>query len=143
MYENDGWHPVHFDNHELVYDTYLTVTGEGFDTVRVMKWITEPVETEYLPYLKGEAQEMKLPENVLDRAKETVKAMKPPVDFVARNEGSVWQFQPMTDDAKTFAYEHLGLESWQWMGPTFNVDYRLGTELVVQLRDEGWEVVFG
>lgn len=141
--QNDGWHPVDHPK-EVVFDTYLTVRGDGFDSIRVKWWLTDPVRVEYLPWLEGELSvKTKIPDEVLAEAKQSVAQMEPPTDFVVTNHGSVFQFNPLSDTAKVFTNEQLGLESWQRLGNTFNVDHRPARQLIDQLRDEGFTVVEG
>lgn len=61
-----------------------------------------------------------------------------PVDFRLRNEGSIIQFCPLTETAKNFSRAELGLEGWQWLGNTFNIDHGIAQELISSLEDEGF-----
>lgn len=64
-------------------------------------------------------------------------------DFLIDNQGTVWQFTPVTDRARNFAEAELGLEDWQWHGNTFVVDHRPAHDLARALVDEGFVVERG
>lgn len=52
------------------------------------------------------------------------------VDFVISNEGTIISFQPVSQAAKDWVAENVHLESWQWLGDTFNVDHRYAGDLI-------------
>lgn len=64
-------------------------------------------------------------------------------DFIVQNHGSIWLFQPVSEQAKELAQNDMGLEDWQWLGKSFSVDHRPAHALVQQLQDEGYEVQLG
>ena len=60
-------------------------------------------------------------------------------DFIVSNtEGSVWTFKPISENAKTFTNEDLGIEGWQWLGDFFGIDANLANNLVSDLEIEGF-----
>ena len=62
------------------------------------------------------------------------------MDFRVTKQGTVWSFEPLTDAAKEFTAT-LGLEGWQWLGNTFNLDARLANNLLFGLvEEEGFEI---
>jgi hypothetical protein len=63
-----------------------------------------------------------------------------PTDFIVSNQGTVWQFTPNTKAAFDFIDEFVPLESWQWLGRTFAVDWRLAEDLVYGIVDHGLRV---
>lgn len=60
------------------------------------------------------------------------------IDFVVRPHGTVWTFEPKTDTAKGFVGNDLDVQGWQWLGQSFGVDHRLGSDLVAALEGEGF-----
>ena len=62
----------------------------------------------------------------------------PTIDFFVSNMGTIWRFFPQTPNALAFAQHDLGLEPWQWLGETFNVEHRIGPELLRAIVEEGW-----
>lgn len=62
------------------------------------------------------------------------------LDFAVANYGSVWQFVPRTPNALAFAQKELGLETYQWLGDTFNIEHRMAPDLLRCLAEEGWKI---
>lgn len=44
----------------------------------------------------------------------------------------------MTERAKSFVRSDLDVQGWQWLGQSFGVDCRLGSDLVAVLESEGF-----
>ena len=61
-------------------------------------------------------------------------------DIIVRNEGTIWTFEPVTDQAKDWIAQEIEIESWQWMGPMFAVDHRMAQDLVGVLQEIGFEM---
>lgn len=69
-------------------------------------------------------------------------AARDEADFSVSNEGNVHLFCALTDNARTFVEEELGLEAWQMLGPgMFAIDYSLSFRLTEQLINEGFTVI--
>ena len=60
-------------------------------------------------------------------------------DFAVENCGSVWRFTPVSESAKEKTKE-FGLQSWQFLGESFVIDWRPAQQLVDILRDEGFDL---
>ena len=58
-------------------------------------------------------------------------------DVTVANEGTVWQFLPLTRKGKAWVEENLNLQSWQWLGKTFSVEHRYGESIVNGMRGDG------
>lgn len=52
------------------------------------------------------------------------------VDVIVHNGGSIFMFQPLTQRAKDWVIENVGLESWQWLGNSFVAEHRFACDLV-------------
>jgi hypothetical protein len=63
-------------------------------------------------------------------------------DFIVRDFGSVWTFEPVSETAKTFTNAELQVEGWQWVGKAFGVDHSVAQNLLTALEDEGFVVDF-
>ena len=61
-------------------------------------------------------------------------------DFVVSDQGTIWVFNPLTNAARVFSRNELGLESWQWLGDGFAVDHRPAILQAEQLANEGWKL---
>lgn len=61
-------------------------------------------------------------------------------DILVTNHGSIVQFWPLTPEATAWADENVQLESWQWMGQTFNMDWRYADPLLTGMSDAGLHV---
>lgn len=57
--------------------------------------------------------------------------------------GTVVMFQPITDEAREWVDENVGLEPWQWMGPAFAVEHRFVGDLIEGMEADGLVVVWG
>jgi hypothetical protein len=60
------------------------------------------------------------------------------IDFVVRPHGTVWTFEPQTEEAKSFVRTDLEVQGWQWLGPAFGVEQRLANDLIAALEGEGF-----
>ena len=61
-------------------------------------------------------------------------------DYVVRNEGSIVQFLPKTEDAKNFLNENVGFERWQIFGESLCVDHRFAEGLIGFLLAHGYDI---
>jgi len=61
--------------------------------------------------------------------------MKP--DVLVENHGSVFMFVPMTQEAREWVDENVGLESWQWLGGGFAVEPRCALDLANGMQADG------
>jgi hypothetical protein len=59
------------------------------------------------------------------------------VDVLVTNEGTIWMFTPLTDEAKEWVKENVPTESWQWMGNSFCCEHRYAPDLVEGMRGAG------
>jgi len=57
------------------------------------------------------------------------------VDVKVRNEGTIWQFLPLTRAAKTWAKEYV--PDAPKLGNTFAVEHRFAPDIVSGLRNDG------
>jgi len=57
------------------------------------------------------------------------------VDVKVRNEGTIWQFFPLTRAAKTWAKEHV--PDAPTLGNTFAVEHRFAPDIVLGMRNDG------
>lgn len=62
-----------------------------------------------------------------------------PVDVETRNEGSIFLFSPLTDDAKIWFQLHTGDEA-QWFGGSLVVEWRYAEDIVAGLVNDGLNV---
>lgn len=62
------------------------------------------------------------------------------MDVKVMNHGSVVMVEPVSDEAKTWVNENVGLEGWQWMGNSFAVEPRYLGDLLDGMRAEGFTV---
>ena len=62
-------------------------------------------------------------------------------DVLVRNEGSIVMFTPKSQEAKNWVDDNLGLESWQWLGPAFAVEWRYAPDIVNGMTGDGLEVL--
>jgi len=61
-------------------------------------------------------------------------------DVLVRNEGSVVMFNPKSAEAKAWVKENLDLESWQWMGNAFAVEWRYAPDVAEGMMGDGLEI---
>jgi hypothetical protein len=64
----------------------------------------------------------------------------PNPDYLIRDNGTTWAFCPLTPDAKQWTEENVQLESWQWLGATFVVDWRYGVPLAEGISEAGFQI---
>jgi hypothetical protein len=62
-------------------------------------------------------------------------------DVLVRDEGSVIMLTPKSEKAKAWVDENLGLESWQWLGPSFAVEWRYAPDIVQGMMGDGLDVI--
>lgn len=53
---------------------------------------------------------------------------------------SVVMVEPVSQEAKDWVQENVGLEGWQWMGPAFAVEPRMLDNLIAGMEDAGLSV---
>ncbi len=58
-------------------------------------------------------------------------------DVRVNDQGSVVMIEPVSDEAKTWVQENVGLEGWQWFGPAFACEPRMADPLIEGMRDAG------
>ena len=64
----------------------------------------------------------------------------PNIDVQVENEGSIFMFHVLTDAAREWVNENVGLESWQWLGNAFTVEHRYAQDLAEGMQDDGLTV---
>ena len=64
----------------------------------------------------------------------------PKIDVQIENEGSIFMFHVLTDTAREWVDENVGLESWQWLGRAFAVEHRFAEDLAGGMQEAGLEV---
>lgn len=64
-------------------------------------------------------------------------AALPAADVLITNHGSVVQFWPLTPAATEWIDDNVSLESWQWLGASFNVDWRYADPLMEGMHEAG------
>lgn len=62
-------------------------------------------------------------------------------DVLVRNEGTVVLLTPKSIEARAWVDENLGLESWQWLGDSFAVEWRYAPNVVDGMIGDGLEVI--
>jgi len=62
------------------------------------------------------------------------------MDVRIDNHGSVMMVCPLTDAAREWVDDNVGLEPWQWLGPAFACEPRMVESLVEGMADDGLEV---
>jgi hypothetical protein len=62
------------------------------------------------------------------------------IDFVLRDEGTIWLFTPLTPAALQFLSEHIR-EDAQYFGDSLAVEHRFVYDLLVGLREHGLKAV--
>jgi hypothetical protein len=60
--------------------------------------------------------------------------MTPSVDFLLRDEGTIWLFTPLTPAALQFLSEHIQGDP-QYFGDSLAVEHRYVSDLIVGLRE--------
>jgi hypothetical protein len=61
-------------------------------------------------------------------------------DFIVTDCGSVMTIKAVTDAAKEFAEENFLVESWMGHPVHFTADWRVATDLAIQLRADGFDI---
>lgn len=62
-------------------------------------------------------------------------------DMLVRDEGSVVMFTPRSVEGQAWVDDNLGLESWQWLGKSFAVEWRYAPDIVAGMQGDGLEVI--
>jgi hypothetical protein len=62
------------------------------------------------------------------------------LDVNIDNQGTIFLFTPITRLAREWVEEHLQLEGWQCLGPSFAVDHRLAQPLAEDMVADGLRV---
>ena len=62
--------------------------------------------------------------------------MKNP-DVLVRNDGTLFVFSPLTQQAQMWIDENLQTEPWQWFGNALVVEHRLAWGLALGMKDAG------
>ena len=79
--------------------------------------------------------------NSVDNARQEVQAVRR-IDFVVRDEGTIWLFTPLTPAALQFLSEHIQDDA-QYLGDSLAVEYRFVYDLLLGLRERGLRAVRG
>ena len=58
-------------------------------------------------------------------------------DFTVSGGGSIYIVEPLSEDAKDWVDENVGLEAWQWWGNGFTVEHRYIGDLVEGMLSDG------
>jgi hypothetical protein len=64
------------------------------------------------------------------------------VDFLVRDEGTIWLFTPLTPAALQFLSEHIQGDA-QYFGDSLAVEHRYVSDLIVGLRERDLKVIRG
>jgi hypothetical protein len=72
----------------------------------------------------------------------TPEVQTPNHDFVARSEGTIWIFTPLSQAASEFLSEHIQ-EDAQYFGSSLCVEHRFVYELLIGIREHGLRAVIG
>jgi hypothetical protein len=93
------------------------------------------------PVRKQLQQQSQIPKeaDVVNETRQEVQAVRP-VDFVARDHGSIWLFTPLTPAAFAFLSAHIQ-EDVQYFGDSLAVECRFVEDLVHGLTEHGLKVV--
>ena len=62
------------------------------------------------------------------------------IDVRVSGSGTMYLVTPLTEAAKEWVAEHVQLESWQWLGSGFGVEWRYVENLVEGMEDAGLSV---
>ena len=79
--------------------------------------------------------------NSVNDVRQEVQAVRR-IDFVVRDEGSIWLFTPLTPAALQFLSEHIQVDA-QYFGDSPAVEQRYVYDLLVGLREHGLRSVRG
>ncbi len=58
-------------------------------------------------------------------------------DVLVENQGTIWVFRPLSDEAQEWIDEHVQSEPWQWFGGGLVVDHRYGPPLAEGMQEAG------
>jgi hypothetical protein len=72
----------------------------------------------------------------------TPEVQTPNHDFVARSEGTIWIFTPLSHAASEFLSEHIQ-EDAQYFGSSLCVEHRFVYDLLIGIREHGLRAVIG
>ena len=62
-------------------------------------------------------------------------------DIRVQNEGTVVQFEPVSDAGMRWLKEQVVSEGWQWLGRTLVVQHSYAEALVARMREDGLQVL--
>ena len=79
--------------------------------------------------------------NTVNETRQEVQAVRR-IDFVVRDEGTIWLFTPLTPAALQFLSEHIQ-EGAQYLGDSLAVDHRCVDGLLHGLQEHGLKAVRG
>ena len=77
--------------------------------------------------------------NSVNETRQEVQAVRR-IDFLVRDEGSIWLFTPLTPAASQFLSEHIQ-EDAQYFGDSLAVEHRFVYDLLIGLREHGLKAV--
>ncbi len=78
--------------------------------------------------------------NSVNNARQEVQAVRRSIDFVVRDEGTIWLFTPLTPAALQFLSDHIQ-EDAQYFGDSLAVEHRYVYDLLLGLREHGLKAV--
>lgn len=79
--------------------------------------------------------------NSVNETRQEVQAVRR-IDFVVRDEGTIWLFTPLTPAALQFLSEHIHKDA-QYFGDSLVVEHRYVYELLLGFREHGLKAVRG
>jgi hypothetical protein len=77
--------------------------------------------------------------NSVNETRQEVQAVRR-IDFLVRDEGSIWLFTPLTPAASQFLSEHIH-EDAQYFSDSLAVEHRYVYDLLLGLREHGLKAV--
>ena len=77
--------------------------------------------------------------NTVNETRQEVQAVRR-IDFVVRDEGTIWLFTPLTPAALQFLSDHIQ-EGAQYFGDSLIVEHRYVEDLLLGLSEHGLETV--
>ena len=77
--------------------------------------------------------------NTVNETRQEVQAVRR-IDFVVRDEGTIWLFTPLTPVALRFLSEHIQDDA-QYFGDSLVVEHRYVEDLLLGLSEHGLEAV--
>jgi hypothetical protein len=78
--------------------------------------------------------------NTVNETRQEVQVVRRRIDFVVRDEGTIWLFTPLTPAAVQFVSEHIQ-EDAQYFGDSLAVDQRCVEGLLHGLKEHGLKAV--